>query len=151
LAAFEFVDDGLVGDVEGRCCGDEVVVPFGAAEGDASDVGALLDEFEGEVALAGADFFGWLAEGDAGGTEDGTGIAGTEGSEGLDLADGFEGELAEGAFGIDADFTDAGGAGSFAGGMLAEGGAEIVDLGFVDLEAGGAGVAAMSEEMLGAG
>lgn len=151
LAAFEFVDDGFVGDVEGGVGGDEFVVPFGAAEGDAADGGALLDELHGEVPLAGTHFFGRLAELDAGGAEDGAGVAGAEGGEGLDLAYGFERELAEGAFGIDADFGDAGGLGRFVGGVLAEGGAEGINFGFVDLEAGGTGVAAVADEMLGAG
>ena len=47
LAAFEFVDDGFVGDVERGVGGDEVVVPFSAAEGDAADGGALLEELHG--------------------------------------------------------------------------------------------------------
>ena len=73
-------------------------------EADAADAGLVLDQSEGKMSFAAADFLGRLGERDARGTEDRPRVAHAEGCHLLDLPHDLGSELREGGFAIDADF-----------------------------------------------
>ena len=100
----EFVDDRAVGDVEGSVDAGELVGVLAKVEADAADAGLVLDQSEGKMSFAAADFLGRLGERDARGTEDRPRVAHAEGCHLLDLPHDLGSELREGGFAIDADF-----------------------------------------------
>src|SRR6478735_5572982 len=144
----EFVDDGAVGNVERGVDAGKLVGLFPKTEADAAHFHAMLHDVEGKMPLARADLFRGLGELDAGGTEDGARVAGSEGGHLFNLADDLRGELTEGSFAVDADFDVPQAAGGLRGKMVAECAAECLDATLVDFQPRRCRVAAEADEVL---
>ena len=137
---------GLKATASGPLALGEVLFPVAAAEGDGAQRDAVLLEAQREVAAGGADALGRLGQADVGGAQHGPLIAVAEGGQAFDLPHGLVRERGERRFGVDEQFGVRNlPAKSCCCGICAEIRAEGVDDCFVDREAGGRFVAAVTQ------
>src|SRR5262245_1266008 len=97
--------------------------------------------------LTGADLLGRIGQMHAGSTKHGAWIATTKGRKRLDLLNRLMGELTEGAFGVDTDFSYADGAGAFTACVFTKGRSKSVNPGRVNLESSRRGMSTKAQQV----